>query len=389
MLVTTENFSAVIKEVENNEHTIDTLIFKFSKIKSGQLLELFIALNQNIYVTSLDFSGNKFTADASLMLPLLENAHKLCHLNLSNTQLGEMTCGLLSEYLKSNQTLISLDLSHNNARRSIMVIAEALNSHPCLEQINLSYNNVDQFSADIFFSKLANPRKLTNINMSNNNIGDLGMAAIIKFLHVNNLIKHLDLSYTNICSLGIEKLGVFLAGTERDTDCNLEQLNISGNTLTNSAVVFLIAAINLGKVKKSLRIIISSEFLSSESLLKYLETKCAGNVLEHTLITFGFNNVLSPERYKIFASIVLKKTIKENLNDIKEEKASIQNKAEVLESIVDYSDSSEGKKEKFPGFFQTSLTEEASSSFCKKRNSSNSPEDIEVEDNKIREAKKA
>jgi Ran GTPase-activating protein (RanGAP) involved in mRNA processing and transport len=109
--------------------------------------------------------------------------------------------GMLENLSASESTLKRLTLSNLGFdSNTIFFLSKALNSHPCIEQLDISSNNLSSKQIDMFLH-------LTNDNLKSLNIsynsGSESVESLSTYLHRSMKLVHLDMS-----GLGIKMDGL-------------------------------------------------------------------------------------------------------------------------------------------------------------------------------------
>ncbi|ELR14506.1 leucine rich repeat-containing protein [Acanthamoeba castellanii str. Neff] len=131
-------------------------------------------------ITSIDLSNNPFyTPQMTVLIKCLSSTY-LEHINLTGCSVSDEQACLLFAALAENQTVGSLNLSHNHiSRPSVEHIAQFL-----LRRV------------DIIFSALSgtNQKELQVLNLEDNKIGHASVYALCKFLQYNHSLTDLNLA---------------------------------------------------------------------------------------------------------------------------------------------------------------------------------------------------
>ena len=153
----------------------------------------------------------------------IKELRKLKQLNLSNIAL---TCEALEFILKDKGMLEQLNLSHCKLLNPELVkisLAAKVNS------INLSYNNISDYSANALTSLLCN-RSLNHLEMSNCNLQEEGMSCIINTLKYKSL-KYLDFSGNRVTDFLATEISAEISNNPYIThldlsNCSLQEIGI-------------------------------------------------------------------------------------------------------------------------------------------------------------------
>lgn len=146
-------------------------------------------------ITSIDLSNNPFyTPQMTVLIKCLSSTY-LEHINLTGCSVSDEQACLLFAALAENQTVGSLNLSHNHiSRPSVEHIAQFLHGNRNLTSLNLAHNKLRR--VDIIFSALSgtNQKELQVLNLEDNKIGHASVYALCKFLQYNHSLTDLNLA---------------------------------------------------------------------------------------------------------------------------------------------------------------------------------------------------
>mmetsp|Transcript_14583 Transcript_14583/g.18887 ORF Transcript_14583/g.18887 Transcript_14583/m.18887 type:complete len:197 (-) Transcript_14583:1657-2247(-) len=150
--------------------------------KGAQMLVL--ALNSNESLKSLSMAGNNLgdtfaKTMASVLRQKEETARGLRHLNLSNNRIGIRGGDALADFLETNETITSLNLSWNSLRGkgAVSVINAVINQQKLdlcattLRYLELSWNGIDDSLAESIGELIKTARVLELLDLSHNRLG--------------------------------------------------------------------------------------------------------------------------------------------------------------------------------------------------------------------------
>mmetsp|Transcript_81869 Transcript_81869/g.128943 ORF Transcript_81869/g.128943 Transcript_81869/m.128943 type:complete len:515 (-) Transcript_81869:36-1580(-) len=214
------------------------------------------------FLESLDLSYNLVTDDgiAALCGGLISNkSQSLRRLTLRGNAIGPRGCDMLCQNLKSCRSLERLDLSQNPLGRvGGLMLVEFLQGHPQLLEVSLADTEIDidvlvamsavllTGSSQLKVCNLENPRiqtlqedhtvhlgrmlrvdtHLHEIYLGKHKMRDDGVRQLVHFLMENKTLRVLDLRCNELGAEGARHLGTLLS-----SDCQLVQLNLSGNRI--------------------------------------------------------------------------------------------------------------------------------------------------------------
>jgi Ran GTPase-activating protein (RanGAP) involved in mRNA processing and transport len=240
------------------------------------------------FLESLDLSYNLVTDDgiAELCNGLIGNTSlRLKKLILRGNTIGPKGCDTLCQKLKNNQSLQRLDLSQNPLGRvGGLMLVEFLQGNPQLMEVSLADTEIDidvlvaisavllTGSSRLKVCNLENPRiqtlqedhtvhlgrmlrvdtHLHEIYLGKHKMRDDGVRQLVHFLMENKTLRVLDLRCNELGAEGARHLSTLLSN-----DCQLVQLNLSGNRIGEKGNTFGAQAL--------------SEALMSNRMLKHLD----------------------------------------------------------------------------------------------------------------------
>ena len=181
----------------------------------------------------------------------------LCHCSLQVTGINGPA---LTEMLKVNKTLQTLEVSENNGVADVgaFFIAEGLLHNSGLKHLELRECGITAEGAKSIADALKVNSTLEHLDMTYNNIGDTGVADVGAFVVAEGLLHNCGLKH-----LELQRCGITAGGTKSIADAlkvnrTLECLNVNGNTIDDTGAVHM------------------AEALKSNNALKRLELACCG-----------------------------------------------------------------------------------------------------------------
>lgn len=137
-----------------------------------------VSLRQNT-ITKLDLEGKGVGVPGAIVLSsLMPSATALKSLNLAMNGLDAKAAEHVSEGLKENKALTSLDLQSNNLTNygqdmaGVIQLSEALKANKTLETLNLGGNELKAEGAEIIAGLLKTNTTLTSVGVKYNNLDD-------------------------------------------------------------------------------------------------------------------------------------------------------------------------------------------------------------------------
>ena len=106
---------------------------------------------------------------------------------------------LLADALKTNATVVCLDLSRNNrGDAATALLAAAVGEHPTLQELALRSNAITDKGAKVLAASLKKNAVLFELDLSDNVIGDAGADLLMQVVHVNSTLANIVLDLNNI-----------------------------------------------------------------------------------------------------------------------------------------------------------------------------------------------
>ncbi|XP_076146275.1 NACHT, LRR and PYD domains-containing protein 3-like [Alosa pseudoharengus] len=107
---------------------------------------------------------------------------------LAECKLSEKSCGIVAAVLQSPNSLTELDLSHNDLGDSgVQLLSKGLSSPNCkLQTLRLAECKLSEKSCGIVAAVLRSPNSLTELDLSHNDLGDSGVQLLSKGLSSPN-----------------------------------------------------------------------------------------------------------------------------------------------------------------------------------------------------------
>ncbi|XP_076133115.1 NACHT, LRR and PYD domains-containing protein 12-like [Alosa pseudoharengus] len=187
----------------------------------------------------LDLSHNDLRDSGVQLLSMgLFSPHcKLQTLRLAECKLSENSWKIVATVLQSPNSLIELDLSHNDLRDSgVQLLSMGLFSPHCkLQTLRLADCKLTDTSCEIVASVLQSPNSLQQLDLSDNDLGDFGVQLLSKGLSSSNCkIQTLRLADCKLTDRSCEIVASVLQSPN-----SLQQLDLSDNDLGDLGVQLL------------------------------------------------------------------------------------------------------------------------------------------------------
>jgi Ran GTPase-activating protein (RanGAP) involved in mRNA processing and transport len=229
-----------------------TIIAQYKALKSlniatngldASLMEQFgeFLSSEECSLKHLNISGNVLTIDGlTLLSDSLKENNSLESLNISKVgNLGKEGGKCLSLFIITNKTLVKLDISANGLGfLGMYEVAEALQTNKTLSQLNIEGNKLDEAGCIFTAKALEVNHSLTTLDLTNNQIQSTGVIYLAAMLENHNHIKYLNLTNNQIDNSGIEALSSVMS--------NLRVLNLSNNQIDSNGASFLAETLKAG-----------------------------------------------------------------------------------------------------------------------------------------------
>ncbi|KAG0303192.1 RHO1 GDP-GTP exchange protein 2 [Dissophora globulifera] len=175
--------------------------------------------------------------ELGILTETLKTNSILTTLDLQDNSIGEDGAKALAEALKTNKTLSTLDLWHNSiGDDGAKALAEALKTNSTLSTLGLWYNSVGDDGAKALAEALKNNSTLSTLGLWYNSIGDGGAKALAEALNANSTLTTLGLWYNPIGDDGVKAL---TEAQKTNSTLNTMYLLAEALTTTNSKVIFM------------------------------------------------------------------------------------------------------------------------------------------------------
>ncbi|XP_062387361.1 NACHT, LRR and PYD domains-containing protein 12-like [Sardina pilchardus] len=200
----------------------------------------------------------------------------LCNLQtlrLAACKLSEKSCGIVAAVLQSPNSLIGLDVSHNDLRDSgVQLLYKGLSSPHCkLQTLRLADCKLTDKLCEIAASILQSPNSLLQLNFSNNDLGDSGVQLLSKGLSSSNSI----LQILRLADCKLTDKSCEIVASVLQSPNTLQQLDLSDNDLRDSGAQLLCKGLSHSNCKiHTLRL---SDCLISEKSCGFLTSALTSN----------------------------------------------------------------------------------------------------------------
>ena len=218
--------------LEGNE-TIRKLDVSWNKISSAGAEVIKRCLLKNSTLLELYMSGNKISGEK--IAEIIKLATTLQILQVSNNNISQYSVPFIGMYLKLNTTLQELDLSNNKiTSEGAMWIAEAIGQNTTLRKLDISHNDIQDDGSKLIGKQLKFNSTLQELNVSANKITNQGAEFIAEALYIGTVLCKLGISENHITCEGLIS---FLDHIQVNT--TLKTLLVTHNNITKTKLPFI------------------------------------------------------------------------------------------------------------------------------------------------------
>ena len=213
---------------DDNAFVLCIIRFKTSPLGNSDAVSVSQVLKANSSLTSLDFSGNAIRqSGASCLSDALIANSSLTSLCLSGNEIGDNGASCLSQALIANSSLTTLDLRGCSISQSgASCLSHALEANSSLRYFDLSRNSIGEDGAACLTQALKANGCLTNLDLSENGISKSGASFFSQVLLSNSSLTRLCLRENGIGVDAASRLSKALAANSSLTSFDLSYNSI-------------------------------------------------------------------------------------------------------------------------------------------------------------------
>ncbi len=194
----------LLQRINDNDPTLTIASISHNTLGDAEVIILSEAIKANIFLQSINLSANKINdAGAKALSEALKTNTFLQSIDLSSNNFALAGVLALSEALKINQSLRSFYLTYSRIDDDgIKALSEGLKANKSLQSVDLSYNAISAFRVRALSDVFKTNRSLRSINLSYNKISDDGVKALCEVLKNNRSLHFLVLEKNDIGTAG-------------------------------------------------------------------------------------------------------------------------------------------------------------------------------------------
>ena len=223
------HIKTLVNGIKENK-TLIALMLRNNNISSQGAFYISEYINNNTNVRQL-FLGNNNIRDKGLksLLNIMSTTNKnITNLDLSNNDFRLNDFDDLSDFLKTNPILNSLDISGNKLElKSSINLGAGLCGIKNVKSLNMSNMNI----ISEYIPNLFKNFNLDDIILDDNELEDVGLIMLIKGLEGNNILKKLSLKNTKISFIGVTSLLKMLVKLKEFKELHLENNKIDDSCI--------------------------------------------------------------------------------------------------------------------------------------------------------------
>ncbi|KAG0077399.1 hypothetical protein BGZ93_003712, partial [Podila epicladia] len=196
-----------MEAVERNKHLIRWLEIEYSAYRKLSRHEVVSGVLAIPALTTLNLSSNNIRFHAQALSEALKTNSTLVTLELRGNMLGDDGAQALSEALKANSSLATLDLRDNEiGSNGAQALSEALKANSTMTTLKLGNNEIGDNGALALSEALKTNSTLTTLDLGSNSIGPDGAKALSEALKTNSTMATVELRGNKIGDDGAQAL---------------------------------------------------------------------------------------------------------------------------------------------------------------------------------------
>jgi len=201
--------SSTLYRLAQNDAQLNNLVLNGSCMGTRGAMQLASALRNNSNLLSLRMPMNFIGSEGleHLVSFLTDRRCPLVELDLSDNDLGDEGCAILSEVLKFNRSIHTLKLADNDISDvGLSEIVQSLRSNTTLRHLNLSGNQISDQGVEALCNILPES-SLKTLDLSSNRIADGGAVSVAMLLTSNIVgLENVQLDNNRIGESGVTEL---------------------------------------------------------------------------------------------------------------------------------------------------------------------------------------
>ena len=270
-------------------------------------------------VGSIDLQSTTLSNfEVEILTDCLKTNNTLIEVNISNCLTEDLSVLTFFSYLMTNRTLCKLNMSSNKiADKGTIKLTEAIQVNTTLQKLNISKNNITYEGAKAIGEAVLVNTTLQELNISINNITDEGAKRLAEAIQMNTTLQELNISKNNITDEGAKRLAEAI-----QVNATLEELNISKNWISKEGVMRIVEACSINRTLHKL--VCTHNNLSKSGLADINEYIREENALQ--VFDASWNTIAKRyDNYKLFIKTtyqlldIQKQTLQSDNDDIVED----------------------------------------------------------------------
>lgn len=263
----------VCDAIENHAN-IQSLSFKRYPMTDGKMNIVAGLLRKKTDIKELNFSQTELNAnDMEILRRALVNNHGLQVLDLYWNNLYSKGCEEVAELLKTNSSIVSLDIGYNAIAKSnsytkdlggVQLLANVLKTHPSLEKLDVRWNALGDLGCAIFGEALQTNQKMKWFDISWNNMGQHAADEFSIALTKHPKLEHISFYWNDLESKGVEAIGRGICNSR-----SLQHVDLGANGITKDmrGFAFLKEAVEISPVPRSIRYSSSAKYFGALAMI--------------------------------------------------------------------------------------------------------------------------
>ena len=268
------------------------------------LSEIMKGLHTNSVLQKLIISNCHFDDMGAIICTFLKHNKTLVELDVSNCNIYKTDVREITEGLKVNKTLQSLNISRSRLCDGITYFCECLQINFTLKKLNLSDSEIYTEGTLIGTGIIQFSKSLQQLNISKSNITNEAMQTICNYLGSNNTLLKFHMSSCGITSDAVKQMAAVIR-----INSTLKKLDISCNQLGDVGVINIADSLKHNKTIQKLNL--SATRMSSLGAAQIAEALYVNTTLQKLDVS---HNMLESDGIAAIAECLKKNCTLQKLN---------------------------------------------------------------------------